>query len=86
MLHSNELGRFLWQETLTMNKNGYICFSKVGKICSISECSPDEGSDIKGVQSSCHSSCHGDDPRLMSNGEVVRIVTIEPKVVSIRFD
>ena len=66
--------------------NGHISFSKVSKLCSISESSFNEGSDIKGVQYSSQGRCHSDCSRLMSNGEVVRIVTIEPKVVSIRSD
>ena len=66
--------------------NGHISFSKVSKLCSISKSSLDEGSDVKGVQSSCQGRCHGDCSRLMSNGEIVGVVTIEPKVVSIRSD
>ena len=84
-MHS-DLEDFQWQETLTIYINGHISFSKVSKRCSIRECSSNESSDIKGVQSGTQGRCHSDCSRLMSNGEVVRIVTIEPKVVSIRSD
>ena len=72
--------------TLTMYQDGHICFSKVSKRCSISEISSNEGSDIKGVQFCLYSRGHGDDSRSMSNGEVVGVETMEPKVVSPRFD